>query len=68
MQSVLVRGAFSGLRGRLPPSGAVAVDWVYNSMPPGHGQIYPPVPLEEVRDFGEPVRSAEAAAGGVAAC
>ncbi|MGC4115105.1 MAG: hypothetical protein QM765_10960 [Myxococcales bacterium] len=55
MQSVLVRGRFSGVRGLVLPSGQVEVDWVYNSMPPGHGQIYPPVPLQEVRDFGTPV-------------
>jgi hypothetical protein len=49
-ESVLVRGPFSGWRGpgaaRL---GVIEVDWVYNSMPPTPGRIYPPVPLEPVR-------------------
>jgi hypothetical protein len=27
------------------------IDWVYNSMPPSHGQIYPEVELEAVTDF-----------------
>ena len=50
MESVLIRGTFSGLapmRGRLAAS--LDIDWVYNSMPPLPGQIYPEVPLEPVR-------------------
>jgi len=46
-ESVLVRGPFAGWRG--PPGarlGLIEVDWVYNSMPPTPGRIYPPVPLE----------------------
>jgi hypothetical protein len=46
-ESVLVRGPFVGWRG--PPGarlGLIEVDWVYNSMPPTPGRIYPPVPLE----------------------
>jgi hypothetical protein len=46
-ESVLVRGPFSGWRGlgaaRL---GLIEVDFVYNTMPPTPGRIYPPVPLE----------------------
>ncbi|MBN2472307.1 MAG: hypothetical protein JXN59_16400 [Anaerolineae bacterium] len=29
--------------------GALDVDWVYNSMPPVPGQIYPPVALNPVQ-------------------
>ncbi len=49
MEDVLVRGAFTGFsRPRLIRSGMVDIDFVYNSMPPAHGQIYPPVPLQPV--------------------
>jgi len=52
MESVLVRGKFSGYkRSRFITRGAVEIDWVYNSMPPVHGQIYPPVPLNPVEEF-----------------
>jgi hypothetical protein len=37
---------FCGIR-----CGVVEVDWVYNSMPPVPGRIYPPVGLEAVREF-----------------
>ena len=47
LESVLVRGVFGGWRG-LPGlrTGVVDIDFVYNSLPPVHGQIWPPVPLE----------------------
>lgn len=52
MQSVLVRGAFQGFkRYRFITLGVLDIDWVYNSMPPGHGQIYPEAPLEAVTEF-----------------
>ena len=51
MESVLVRGALRFGRRLGVPYGAVDVDWVYNSMPPAHGQIHPPVPLEAVERF-----------------
>ena len=51
MESVLVRGAMRFGRRLGVPYGAVDVDWVYNSMPPAHGQIHPPVPLEPVTRF-----------------
>ena len=52
MQSVLVRGTFNGFkRMRLLPMGSVDIEWVYNSMPPCHEQIYPPVELKPVVDF-----------------
>lgn len=52
MEAVLLRGKFEGLNrtgGVL--CGSMAVDWVYNSMPPVPGQIYPPLPLDAVRQF-----------------
>jgi hypothetical protein len=46
MESVLLRGTASRFHG--PPGLQAATfhgDWVYNSMPPKHGQVYPPPPL-----------------------
>jgi hypothetical protein len=52
MEDVLVRGIFNGYsRYRGVNLGTLDIDWVYNSMPPNHGQIYPPVPLERVVNF-----------------
>lgn len=52
MQSVLVRGTFAGFgRVRGLTVGTIDLNWVYNSMPPCHDQIYPPVALEPVVDF-----------------
>ena len=34
-------------------TGIVDIDWVYNSMPPAHGQIYPPVPLIPVTEWAD---------------
>lgn len=52
MESVLVRGRFSGFtRSNLIRRGTVDINWVYNSMPPVHGQVYPPIPLEPVAEF-----------------
>ncbi len=52
MESVLVRGTFQPARRYRGISAAtVDVSWVYNSMPPGHGQIYPEKPLEAVTRF-----------------
>ncbi|MEE4264389.1 MAG: hypothetical protein V2I56_17020 [Desulfobacteraceae bacterium] len=52
MEDVLVRGTFQGFkRYRFMSLGTVGIDWVYNSMPPGHGQIYPPVALKPVTGF-----------------
>jgi hypothetical protein len=52
MEDVLVRGTYQGLRrvGGVP-CGVVEVDWVYNSMPPVPGQIYPPQPITPVTEF-----------------
>ena len=52
MEDVLVRGTFNGYaRHRGIRLGTLDIDWVYNSMPPNHGQIYPPVPLTAVVGF-----------------
>jgi hypothetical protein len=52
MQSVFVRGVFRGFKPyRWTNLGVLDIDWVYNSMPPSHGQIYPESKLEPVRDF-----------------
>jgi hypothetical protein len=52
MEDVLVRGIFNGYsRYRGVKLGTIDIDWVYNSMPPNHGQIYPPVPLKRVVNF-----------------
>ncbi len=52
MEDVLVRGVFQGYaRRRGIRLGTLDIDWVYNSMPPNHGQIYPPLPLKAVVDF-----------------
>lgn len=52
MEDVLVRGTFQGFkRYKFVKLGTVGIDWVYNSMPPGHGQIYPEVPLKAIVDF-----------------
>ncbi len=52
MEDVLVRGAFLGYdRVRLQRLGVIELDWVYNSMPPTPGQIYPPVELKPVVNF-----------------
>ena len=52
MEDVLVRGTFQGFkRYRFFRLGAVDIEWVYNSMPPGHGQIYPEIALKPVVNF-----------------
>jgi Pyridoxamine 5'-phosphate oxidase len=46
LESVLVRGTFTGYRRRTGwRVGTLDVDYVYNTMPPKFGQVYPPVPL-----------------------
>lgn len=51
MEDVLVRGCYRQDRRLLTHLGVVEIDWVYNSMPPCHGQIYPPKSLTPVVDF-----------------
>ncbi len=52
MEDVLVRGVFRGFRtyGKTM-LGAIDINWVYNSMPPKHGQIYPEPEIKPVMDF-----------------
>jgi len=52
MQDVLVRGKFTGFKKyQAVKLGSVDIHWVYNSMPPLIGQIYPPVEITTVEDF-----------------
>ncbi len=52
MTDVLARGVYQGIRWVGPHRcGVMIVDWVYSPMPPVPQQIYPPLPLEPVRDF-----------------
>lgn len=52
MESVLTRGIYRGVERKKGVSiGTVDIDWVYNSMPPAHGQIYPQAELKPVVDF-----------------
>ncbi len=52
MEDILVRGEYTGTRKYRGLSlGVVDIDWVYNSMPPLHGQIYPETTLKPVVNF-----------------
>jgi hypothetical protein len=53
MEDVLLRGTYAGLQrvGGIR-AGVVEVDWVYNSMPPVPGQVFPEVEINPVKDFG----------------
>jgi hypothetical protein len=52
MEDVLVRGAFKGFgRYRGAKLGVIDLNWVYNSMPPIPGQIYPEKDLKPVVNF-----------------
>jgi hypothetical protein len=52
MEDVLMRGTYGGIR-RICGirCGQLEVDWVYNSMPPVPGQVYPPIECAAVRAF-----------------
>ena len=52
MEDVLMRGTYAGIR-RICGirCGQLEVDWVYNSMPPAPGQIYPPTECAPARAF-----------------
>ncbi len=55
MESVLVRGRLLGYRRYLGPRiGILECDWVYNSMPPKQGQIYPVEPARPVAQHSRP--------------
>ncbi len=52
MEDVLVRGVFAGFgKHRGVTLGCMDMNWVYNSMPPKPGQIYPVQKLEAVVNF-----------------
>lgn len=52
MEDVLVRGVFKGFeRHRTAKLGVIDLTWVYNSMPPIPGQIYPEKELKPVAEF-----------------
>ena len=52
MQDVLVRGKFQGFKKhRGIDLGRIDIDWVYNSMPPVFGQIFPEQKMETVVEF-----------------
>ena len=51
MEDVLVRGTYHVKRSRGIKTGTVDINWVYNSMPPCHGQIYPEIELKPVVNF-----------------
>ncbi|RJO65863.1 MAG: hypothetical protein C4523_15125 [Myxococcales bacterium] len=52
MESVLTRGIFRGfITRRGVRLGTLDLDYVYNSMPPNHGQIYPATPLTPITRF-----------------
>lgn len=52
METVSVRGEFKGYRRQGGIKiGVMDIDWIYNSMPPVPGQIYPPLPLETITEF-----------------
>jgi len=52
MGDVLTRGTFNGFtRHQGVKLGTIDINWVYNAMPPVHGQIYPEEELEAVEDF-----------------
>ncbi|MBF0117408.1 MAG: pyridoxamine 5'-phosphate oxidase family protein [Desulfobacterales bacterium] len=52
MESVLIRGEFTGYDSyRFINLGVIDINWVYNSMPPVPGQIYPIEKLKPVTSF-----------------
>lgn len=52
MEDVLVRGVFQGFqRTRSVKLGTIDLNWVYNSMPPKQGQVYPMPDLAPVVSF-----------------
>ncbi len=52
MEDILIRGTYAGVgRYRGVRLGTVDINWVYNSMPPVHGQIYPEIRLTPVSNF-----------------
>lgn len=52
IEDVLIRGTFNGFKRSMGINlGTVDIEWVYNSMPPAVGQVYPEVELRPVTEF-----------------
>lgn len=52
IEDVLIRGKFNGFKRALGVDLAtVDIDWVYNSMPPAVGQVYPEIEIQAVTEF-----------------
>jgi len=52
MESILVRGIYHSDNPSIAGNVAtVDIDWVYNSMPPALGQLYPAVEMQAISDF-----------------
>jgi hypothetical protein len=51
MESVLLRGVLRSKPSKHRWVATLDIDWVYNSMPPVPGQIFPQEPLAPVRRF-----------------
>jgi len=52
MEDILIRGTFQGFKSYFSIQlGIIDIEWVYNSMPPIHGQIYPTKELKPVVNF-----------------
>jgi hypothetical protein len=63
MENILLRGNLRAIQpfSSLPRAvsavnaalsiGIIDISWVYNSMPPKQGQIYPPIPIRAVQEF-----------------
>lgn len=52
MENILTRGVFKGYKRYAGIQlGVCDIDFVYNSMPPVHSQIYPEIPIVPVSDF-----------------
>jgi hypothetical protein len=52
IEDVLIRGTYNGFqRARGINFGSVDIEWVYNSMPPALGQVYPAVELQQCTEF-----------------
>jgi hypothetical protein len=52
IEDVLVRGTFNGFKKAMGVTlGTLDIDWVYNSMPPAVGQVYPEIPVKAVTEF-----------------
>jgi len=52
MESVLIRGIYDGFNSlSMIEMGLIDVNWVYNSMPPIPGQVYPEIEIKKIISF-----------------